>query len=230
MKLKFYTLFVLIFSVGYMIAQVKFVEPEITLDYTVNDNVYFYLEMKNQGATQATFYWKLTKPKFNPAWRSQMCDLNDICYNWNHDHSGVPNNLESGLTGKMSLQLDHKSIVDSAILILCIYSDKEFTDTLDCMTIYLNIAESTSSKILKTDSDISLFPNPSSGYFRISGKQDIGKVELYNMIGKNIKTFDKAQPSYNVGDLRNGIYLVRIFDRKGQPLKVLRLKIEYKNP
>lgn len=230
MKIKLYTIILLIFSVGCILAQVKFVEPELTLDYTINDNVYFYMEMKNEGNAQAIFYWKLEKPKFNPDWRSQMCDLNDICYNWNHDHSGLPNNLASGVTGKMSLQLDHKAIADTGTIVLFLYSDKEFTSKLDSMTVTLNIAGSTSSKILKSDNDISLFPNPASEYFRISGKQDVGKVEIFNMIGKSIKTFDKSQPSYNSGDLRNGIYLVRIFDRKGKPLKVLRLKVEHKNP
>ena len=230
MKLKIYTLLILIFSVGYILAQVKFTESVKTMDYTVNDNVYFYMEMKNEGTSQETFYWKLKKPEFNPEWRSQMCDLNDICYNWNHDNSGLPNNLGSGQTGKMSLQLDHKSIADTGTVILCLFSDKEFTNQLDSMTVILNISGSTSSKTLRSDNEISLFPNPASGYFRISGKQDIGKVEIFNMIGKSIKTFDRAQPGYNVSDLRNGIYLVRIFDHKGQPLKVLRLKIEHKNP
>lgn len=78
---------------------------------------------------------------------------------------------------------------------------------------------------------ISVFPNPTNEVFKISSESKITKIEIYNLIGKKIKTIknDKSN-TFNVSTLRNGIYLIRIFDSNNRVLKVVRLGVNNNIP
>lgn len=79
--------------------------------------------------------------------------------------------------------------------------------------------------------EISIFPNPTNEVFKISTESKINKIEIYNLIGKKIKTIknDKSN-TFNVSDLRIGIYLIRIFDSNNRVLKVVRLGVNNQIP
>ncbi len=58
----------------------------------------------------------------------------------------------------------------------------------------------------------SLFPNPANEYFTLEGgENEIEKIIIYNLFGKEIKTF-RAQENYHISELSNGIYFVKITD------------------
>lgn len=230
MRLKIFTLLILFCTLGNIYAQVNFVKDIIVANAKANEDIHYYPDVINNGPTQAEFYWKLTKPAFNAGWQSQVCDLNGICYAWNVDKSTKVNKLPGYGTNQMSVQIKSNNIPDTGVVILNIYSDVNYTNLLDSISIFLNVAVTNSARNINSDTEISAYPNPTSDYFQINGKSGVSKIEVFNMIGKKIKTFEKYQNSYNVRDLRNGIYLLRVYDIKGQVLKVLRLKIDHENP
>jgi hypothetical protein len=231
MRFKIFTLLLLFFTLADIYSQVRFVNDIIVVNGKSNEEPHIYPEVKNEGSSEASFYWKLTKPEFNSAWQSQVCDLNNICFPWNVDKSTKVNKLPGFGTNKMSFQLKPNNVVDTGIVIMNIYSDVAYTNLLDSVSIFLNISlPPNSSKILNSDREISIYPNPATSYFQLNGNPNIGKIEVFNMIGKKIKTFEKSQTSYNVRDLRNGMYLLRLHDAKGQVMKVIRLKIDHDNP
>ena len=79
--------------------------------------------------------------------------------------------------------------------------------------------------------EISIFPNPATNYFKISSSAPIAKVEIYNLIGKKIKIIkNNNSNSFDISSFRNGIYLVRIFDSNQKVLKVVRIGINNTNP
>lgn len=55
---------------------------------------------------------------------------------------------------------------------------------------------------------IKVFPNPTTNYFRIQTKRNMLKVEIYDMSGKMVKSFDKKQEQYDVSSLNKGVYIV----------------------
>ncbi len=66
------------------------------------------------------------------------------------------------------------------------------------------------NNIQKTN--VSLFPNPANEYFTLEGgENEIQKIIIYNLVGKEIKTF-RAQENYHINELSNGIYFVKITD------------------
>ena len=78
---------------------------------------------------------------------------------------------------------------------------------------------------------ISIYPNPAIDLFHVNSEIPVGKVEIFNIIGKKIKILENIDSNtFNVSDLRNGIYLVRIFNKHNKVLKVIRLGINKQHP
>jgi glycosidase len=57
-----------------------------------------------------------------------------------------------------------------------------------------------------------LFPNPSNNYFAIN--TNTSKVQIFSLTGQLVKSFENQQNGYqyNISDLNNGVYLVKITD------------------
>ena len=112
---------------------------------------------------------------------------------------------------------------------------KIYTILFFIFTLNFLIAQSNFKKAEVSDktptTEISIFPNPTNEIFKISSESKINKIEIYNLIGKKIKTIknDKSN-TFNVSDLRNGIYLIRIFDSNNRVLKVMRLGVNNQIP
>ncbi len=72
---------------------------------------------------------------------------------------------------------------------------------------------------------LKIFPNPASGYFRLTETQEIQQLVVYNILGRKVRTFDvTSDKNYNIGDLPNGVYLVGMIDRDQETVKTLRLQ------
>lgn len=62
-------------------------------------------------------------------------------------------------------------------------------------------------------STMSLYPNPTSGTFVISG--EVSKVQVYSITGQMVKSFDAISSEkyqFHINDLSNGVYLVKAID------------------
>ena len=81
-----------------------------------------------------------------------------------------------------------------------------------------------SLRIEKTQ-DIKLYPNPALDKFSLKDTSpSIKYITINNIIGKKIRRIVvNANNSYDVSDLRRGIYIVRIFDTGDNLVKALRL-------
>ena len=70
---------------------------------------------------------------------------------------------------------------------------------------------------IKNSKNISIFPNPGTGNFTISGLLRGQVIELYNYIGQKISStrVSDATMHFNISDHANGVYLVRIVNKDG---------------
>jgi 1,4-alpha-glucan branching enzyme len=80
------------------------------------------------------------------------------------------------------------------------------------------------SNDFQATSAITLYPNPSSGFFNLS--QDVIKADVYSVTGQLVKSFGTQFSNYNfqISDLINGIYIVKVTDSDGrtQSLKLIK--------
>jgi hypothetical protein len=89
--------------------------------------------------------------------------------------------------------------------------------------IYNNIACDTliytGTRELKISDDISISPNPTSGPFTITSKLPLKSLEIYNISGYKIKTYDLRSNEFGDFDIkgfRNGIYILRLISISGK--------------
>ena len=74
----------------------------------------------------------------------------------------------------------------------------------------------TGINVFKYDNKLSVYPNPSTGKFRIRNEPVISRVEVYNMLGKQV--FSKINPDrekLNEIDLtkfQKGVYFMEIYN------------------
>jgi hypothetical protein len=81
--------------------------------------------------------------------------------------------------------------------------------------IYGNAQPSLNNDQFDVMENVNLYPNPANGYFTINMNTE--KVEVFSITGQRVRSFigqaDGTQ--YNVSDLTNGIYLVKVSDENG---------------
>ena len=79
-------------------------------------------------------------------------------------------------------------------------------------------------KIVIPRNSIKIFPNPVDDYFQLSNQEGIKAISVSNIAGKEVKRFNvNSDSEYSIAELRKGIYIVRLFDQKDEPVTVLRL-------
>ncbi|MFD1016059.1 T9SS type A sorting domain-containing protein [Winogradskyella rapida] len=67
-----------------------------------------------------------------------------------------------------------------------------------------------------------VFPNPAKNSFQIQANENVERVELYNITGRLVKTFE-GEANYDISDLPSGIYLAQVKMPLGtQTLKVIK--------
>ena len=86
----------------------------------------------------------------------------------------------------------------------------------------------TTSGIVSLNGDpveIRLFPNPTTSYFEISSSVSVQSVEVFNLLGRKMKTFDfAASRFFDISDLPDGMYLVQLIDSKKNIVTTHRLQ------
>jgi hypothetical protein len=66
------------------------------------------------------------------------------------------------------------------------------------------------------NSQLKIYPNPTSESFKIIGAKNISSVRLLDLNGRVIKSFDEHKTSYDVSNLSTGVYLMKINSEKGE--------------
>lgn len=90
------------------------------------------------------------------------------------------------------------------------------TFDFECLSNSTNNPSSTSA--------ISIFPNPAVAWFSLSENVQASRVEVYNIIGKQIAQYAyQASGRYDISNLAGGMYLIRVIDSKGQVVTTKRL-------
>ncbi|MBI5916204.1 MAG: T9SS type A sorting domain-containing protein [Bacteroidetes bacterium] len=68
------------------------------------------------------------------------------------------------------------------------------------------------------------YPNPTLGQFSITNNPLVKKVVLFNILGKQVKSFQHMNGNqYDISGVPDGLYLVSMLDAKGQTLKTVRM-------
>jgi len=80
------------------------------------------------------------------------------------------------------------------------------------------------SNISQDDIDIKVSPNPANDYFNVTSNINFNRIQLYNIIGKPLKTYrPSVDNNYQLNDIPGGIYILRFMDGNNQVIKTVKL-------
>jgi hypothetical protein len=104
-----------------------------------------------------------------------------------------------------------------------------FVSLFVCFGVQDSLLAQSNSQVGITPSEIPLdelkvYPNPTTDYFQISNGLNVKKVIIYNMFGKEVKSFfhyNNAQ--HDVNDLKAGMYIVKMMDDRNKVVKSIKL-------
>jgi hypothetical protein len=180
----------------------------------------------NAGVDSSTVYWKLEKaPSFHSEWEFFVCDLN-LCYNSNTER--CPPNKPNLMTASGSTLIFHfkpNGVYGTSIVIVRYYSDKNFTQEVFSTQININVTEGVSStKDLSGLNNLKVYPNPATDYFQISNTVGVKKIVVYNMFGKEVKSyFHYPNAQHEISELKTGMYIVKLINDKNKVVKSVKL-------
>lgn len=190
------------------------------------DLITFKIDLTNTSAEDLDFYWSLSKSESFPSeWQTQICDFN-LCYAENVDliNTELPNTIKAGETRDIKIYLLPNRTQGESSLTLTLYSDKELSNEILVLASNSVMVTGSTAVSDKVKEKLIIYPNPTSDYFKISEDSEVGKVAIYNIAGKELKRFDHYPGQiHNVESLRKTLYLVRLFDDRGEIIKSLRL-------
>lgn len=89
-------------------------------------------------------------------------------------------------------------------------ADKVYIDNV-------SMVEATNVSVSTNRADaVKIYPNPAVSNLNIMSKSDISKVEIYNVVGKQVKLYTDVLQSVNVSDLKTGVYMIKTTDVNGK--------------
>jgi hypothetical protein len=189
-------------------------------------NIPFHVHIINTSSQTVKLLWSQQLNNTPGRWKSYICDKN-LCY----DTAVIscpynkPNVIAPGDTMNLELHLLPKGIEGTGEFHVNLV-DQDSTPLGNIIGNVIIDLSSSSSQAEK-EGKLSVFPNPADDYFRTSDFPGLKSVEVSTILGRKIKSFDAApRKQYYVGDLSEGIYLVRMINSSGQTLKTIRLSIQ----
>ena len=210
------------------------------VDYADPDDPHFelvaYSTLTNTGIETLSIRWERFIDDAPYGWNIRVCD-NLQCYeepvysNMSEDIGieapitllpGESTNIDihvkpKGLSGDGDVRVDISIIGEPS-------SDVVASNTYSFSSLLTNVKEAEKIKL-------DIYPNPTSDYFQIKGTQEVDRIVLYNIVGKEVRSFNVAPGMrYNLHGLPNGLYLVSLVNNERGILKTLRLGKRSRRP
>ncbi len=190
------------------------------------DRVNVKLDITNNSATDAEFFWDITRTDTQDDWGFSVCDVN-LGYSEGRETcpSSKANILEPNASYTFSVYIHPNATCGIGNVMFSLRSESDGQGNVLTETgLDINVACASVSKSESDHGDMILFPNPTSDLFQINSDVKIEGLRIYNIVGKlMIEESHVPGQLHNVSDLDAGVYLVRLTDENNKIISVLRL-------
>ena len=190
-----------------------------------NPDVNIHLSVVNNSPFEVGLLWSRTVESAPPGWLTWICDKN-LCYlpTANASAPNKPNLLAPGEHMDFQIHVNPLSLEGSTPYDITLYDYTEPTVPLAHIEGEVIISNSVSVEENSASAKLTVFPNPTSDFFQVSDIAGLKSIDIYNIVGSKVRSYDAApQKQYYVGDMNDGIYLIRLVSSSKKVLKTIRL-------
>ena len=189
-----------------------------------------YGDLSNTSNNTILMRWEINVIDAPAAWKFAVCDGNQ-CYadfvttNWDPTNFiELPDTLTAGETGS-TLDLHVRPNQTAGTAEIEIYlSSIDDPSTVIATAIYEITISDVSSVSQVAVQNLRIFPNPSTDYFALSSSQGIQRIELYNIVGRQVRSYEVVEGrKYYIANLPDGMYLAGLIGNNGEVLRTMRI-------
>lgn len=181
-----------------------------------------HINVTNTSNETTNIYWSRRVTNEPAPWNSWVCDEN-LCYDTivNGNPSNKPNVLDPGEVLDLQFHMNPELRAGTGDILMNILDNSG--NILASVNGTALISESTAVKETN-DLKLTVFPNPTTDFFEVSETPGLRSIELFNIVGNKVRSYETApNRQYYVGDLSDGIYLVRLVSSSKKVIKTIRL-------
>jgi len=211
----------LLASTAFAQLSIDIASPTIHGEGSINDDIMVEVEVTNTSILDINLLWarhEIAKPE---SWKTSVGD-----FTWNTDIAPEDRAIQLSPGASFVIQMHANTLGEAgfAQLELDLY-DADNQDYI--LGVVKATFEATNYKArpnaVGTEA-IRIYPNPTNDYFRIYQSNIVDRIEIYNIVGKRIVAFPASQEGqYDVTDLQDGMYLVRLLASDKSVIKTVRL-------
>lgn len=77
--------------------------------------------------------------------------------------------------------------------------------------------------------NLKVYPNPTNQFISFSNNIELSKIGIYNVVGQKVLELNPTQNTFDLSGLSNGMYIIKVEDRKGNQGAIKIIKSEFKN-
>ena len=209
-------------------AQIEFTPSEPMGASDACEVVQVDMDISNPTADEVRLMWRIDRIDVPDEWELQLCDA-ITCYAYGvercPDGETRINVFSPSQAFTYMFKVKPNSINGIGDFDLVLFDPEDETNVISTIPIVVTISNCTSSTDgIEDASDIGIYPNPTTESFKLTEQTNVDRISVYNIVGKEVVSFSAtANGSYDVSNLENGMFLVRLFDQRGETVKVLRL-------
>lgn len=174
--------------------------------------------VKNNGNKRARINWERINTMIPNSWNSFVSDANTI---WSQVINKSPKSLDIAAKGIQTFELGVRPNGTTGMAQIEFIIKEEGNYTTAPSSRFIFQTKTATSETL--GNNVRIFPNPVIDVFSIEGDQ-LDKIVIYNMLGRLVKTLKIQEGAhFNISDLPEGLYVARILNNAGTPIKTIRL-------
>lgn len=194
---------------------------EIITPVTLEDfEVVGYARLKNNSNQTLTLVWRREIISQHSNWEISICDKNN-CYLPHIETRELV--LSAGEESNLDVHVRHNGARGNGEIKLLVFDKNNPSDSTSA--IYIFTSGTTSTKKVAFGENIKIWPNPAQDYFMVSDSKNIGRIEVLDLLGNQVKSYDpRSHAQFDVSNLNPGIYMVRLIS-KNDPAKSKTLRL-----
>ena len=212
-----YLLLVILFlSAWQLSAQVSLAPQQIVVAGVSPDSTQAigYSRVKNNTNETRTYRWVRSIRSLSEGWETAVCDTN-LCYLPHVD--SMEFELAAQLEANMNVYVYPNEVEGSAIVEVKVV-DVDNPEHFDSAVYYFN-AEPSSNRKRQRHPNLRVYPNPTRNIFQVSDNDLVGRVILFNLLGRPLRTYTYSPGEhYRLDEFPRGTYLIQLQDREGRIL------------
>lgn len=170
-------------------------------------------------------YWKLQCRKSSGAWMDITTDTIVVANNWTTgvvNEAALPSSFDNPGSGSLYIRWVMASNADASGLDVVSSGISMIDD------IYITGMSSVGVETVLFESNVSVYPNPSSGVFTIASAQEMESIMVYDIKGVKVADYQMNESLFtmDLSSLNAGLYIVNIQRKNEKGIITRKLNIQ----